>query len=185
MLRYESVGSQTRHWTVGKRVTQVGEERTPARQAGFAAVPAPVPLPVPAGPGARVRVQAGTPMQKLLPPHLVDPYLTGQRSVITGFVQRARDGVAPDPEWFGGPEGGPGAAGLFVLRWRALDIHTYLAATGAGPVAGAPAEPAFALFLAPCPIPVGAEVYRISAAGEELTARYDGQSWLRPGPAEG
>lgn len=193
-------------------MTQVGEERTPASQAEFYAVP------VPSWPGARVGVEAGTLMQKLVPPHLVEPYLTRQRSVITGYVQRAQDGVVPDPVWFGGAEGeasaagpeaeagagaagleaeagagasgleaeaGASAAGLFVLRWRALDIHTYLAAAGGGPAAGASSGLAFAVFLTLCPIPVGAEMYRISAAGEDFVARYDGQSWLQPGPAEG
>src|SRR5262249_10482585 len=33
----------------------------------------------------------GTPMVKVIPPRLVEPYLTGQRSVIAGYVYRVSD----------------------------------------------------------------------------------------------
>ena len=42
-------------------------------------------------------------------------------------------------------------------------------------------HPAFELFIAPGPIPIGTEMYRITPAGEEFIARYDGQAWLRIG----
>jgi hypothetical protein len=179
-------------------VTQVGQEPSPVGQAAFP------PDPVPAGPGVRVRVEAGTLMQKLLPPGLVEPYLTSQRSVITGFVHRAEDGVPAGPAWLRpGQDGGSGsgqpgrdAADLWVLRWRALDIQTYLAASPLAPGAASPGgpgwlppaaggetgRPAFVLFIAPGPVPVGTEMYRITPAGEEFIARHDGQSWLRPKP---
>jgi hypothetical protein len=177
-------------------VTQVGEERAPAHQAALARAR------IPAGPGVRVRVEAGTLMQKLLPRNLVEPYLTSQRSVLTGFVHRAEEGVFPDPAWLGPSYGGgslpgqPGqeAAGIWVLRWQALDIQTYLAsapapvAFGGGPgwlpreAYGEAVRPAFELFIAPGPIPVGTEMYRITPAGEEFIARHDGQSWLPPEP---
>jgi hypothetical protein len=35
-------------------------------------------------------------------------------------------------------------------------------------------------FTLPIPIPVGAEIHRLTKAGEELLARYDGQGWLQP-----
>jgi hypothetical protein len=35
-------------------------------------------------------------------------------------------------------------------------------------------------YLDPVPVPVGAEIYRITAGGDEFIARYDGQVWLRP-----
>jgi hypothetical protein len=41
-------------------------------------------------------------------------------------------------------------------------------------------HPAFELFIAPGPLPIGTEMYRITPAGEEFIARYDGQAWLRP-----
>jgi hypothetical protein len=156
-------------------VTQVGQEQLPVGQASSPAAP------VRSAPGMRVRIEAGTLMQKLVPPGLVEPYLTGQRSVLTGFVHPAGDGVPPHPAWLQGPGAGPAApdprqdtADVWVLRWRALDIQTYLAASPAAPAAG--------LFLAPGPVPVGAEMYRITLAGEEFIARHDGQSWLRPKP---
>jgi hypothetical protein len=130
-------------------------------------------------------------MQKLLPPHLVEPYLSSQRSVLAGFVHRAQDGLLPGPAWT--REHGPGPGDVWVLRWRALDIQTYLAAgpawPGAGPAGpqrgggyGEPGRPAAELFLTPGPIPVGTEMYRITPAGEEFVARHDGQAWLQPGP---
>jgi hypothetical protein len=177
-------------------VTQVGQEPLPVGQAAFRHAQ------VPSGPGVRVRVEAGTLMQKLLPRNLVEPYLTSQRSVLTGFVHRAEEGVLPDPAFphhvhdVPGQAGQPGqeTAGIWVLRWRALDIQTYLAsapapvAFGGGPgwlpreAYGEAVRPAFELFIAPGPIPVGTEMYRITPAGEEFIARHDGQSWLRPKP---
>jgi hypothetical protein len=35
-------------------------------------------------------------------------------------------------------------------------------------------------YLDPVPVPVGAEIHRIGAAGTEFIARFDGQVWLRP-----
>lgn len=175
MLRYRSLRNGTALGQ-GKCVTQVGQEPLPVGQAAFP------PAPVRSAPAMRVRIEAGTLMQKLLPRHLVEPYLTGQRSVLTGFVHPAEDGVPPHPAWLrpvnggGTPAAGPGqdTADVWVLRWRALDIQTYLAARPDAPAAG--------LFLAPGPVPVGAGMYRITLAGEEFIARHDGQSWLRPQP---
>ncbi|MDR3035345.1 MAG: hypothetical protein LBV78_19990 [Kitasatospora sp.] len=162
--------------------------------------------PVFYGPGVRIRIEAGTLVQKLLPRHLVEPYLSSQRSVISGFVHCAEDGLLPGPSWLREAY----AAGtvtraharqtddLWVLRWRALDIQTYLAASPAPPAGGDPGSrdpgsppwgephgglghPAFELFIAPGPIPVGTEMYQITPAGEEFIARYDGQAWLRLG----
>ena len=167
---------------MGERVTQIGQEPVPAGPAAFPHEP------VRSGPGVRVRVEAGTLMQKRVPPHLVEPYLTGQRSVITGFVHRAQDAALPDPPWLGPAHGGGGdplalpgedAAVAWVLRWRALEIQAYLAVS---PTAAGAGRPFFELFMAPGPVPVGTEMYRITTAGEELIARHDGQAWVRPGP---
>ena len=119
---------------------------------------------------AKVDVTPGTPMQKVIPASLVEPYLTSQRSVLTGFVHRARDGVPP----------GRASAGseLWVLRWRALALQTY---TDARPYRrGRAGARAAELFLVPAPVPVGTEMYRITPDGEEFIARYDGQAWLAP-----
>jgi hypothetical protein len=175
-------------------VTQLGHEPVPVGRAASSRAP------VPYGPGVRIRIQAGTLMQKLLPGHLVEPYLSTQRSVISGYVHRSEDGMLPGPSWLreahdagkatGGHTGDADDRG--GLRWRALDIQTYLAASPAPPEGdrgpprwgepyGGFGHPAFELFIAPGPIPVGTEMYRITPAGEEFIARYDGQAWLGPG----
>ena len=51
---------------------------------------------------------------------------------------------------------------------------------GAEPYGG-PGHPAFELFIAPGPIPVGTEMYRLTPAGEEFIGWHDGQAWLGPG----
>jgi hypothetical protein len=108
--------------------------------------------------------------------------------------------MLPGPSWLRQAHEAANVAGahardtddLWVLRWRALDIQTYLAASPAppggdrGPLSwGEPYRgldhPAFELFIAPGPIPVGTEMYRITPAGEEFIARHDGQAWLQPG----
>ena len=194
MLRYESLSHWGRRRTQGRCVTQLGHEPVPVSQAAFSRAP------VPYGPGVRVRIEAGTLVQKLLPRHLVEPYLSSQRSVISGFVHRAEDGMLPGPSWLREAHDAGNVTGahardtddLWVLRWRALDIQTYLAASQAPPDGGRGSmpwgqpydglgHPAFELFLAPGPIPVGTEMYRITSAGEEFVARHDGQGWLRPG----
>jgi hypothetical protein len=162
-------------------VTQIGQEPAPVGQAASPRDP------VRPGPGVRVRVEAGTLMQKRVPPRLAEPYLTGQRSVITGFVHRAQDAELPDPPWLrpahggGDPLAGPDedAAAAWVLRWRALEIHTYLAVS---PTAAGAGRPFFELFMAPGPVPVGTEMYRITPAGGQLIARHDGRAWVPPGP---
>lgn len=131
-------------------------------------------------------IEPGTLMEKLVPRHLVEPYLSSQRSVIAGFAHRVEDGTLAGLAWARGPglsrAGGPGlvdddadTADLWVLRWRALQMQSYLASPPGGP------GPAW-LYLRPCPVPVDAEMYRITAAGEEFVARNDGQDWLHPNP---
>jgi hypothetical protein len=149
-------------------VTQIGQER------GHSGSPAPLAAPLPGKTGKPVAIDPGTLMEKMIPASLVEPYLTSQRWVITGFAYRAADAARArsrlDPDL---PE-------LWVLRWRSLDLHTYLsvARIDGDPYRPAPAE----LFVEPGPIPVGTEMYRITPAGEEYVARHDGQAWLRPAP---
>ena len=45
-------------------------------------------------------IEPGTQMQKVIPPRLVEPYLTGRRSVIAGYVYRARDCAFRSPADF-------------------------------------------------------------------------------------
>src|SRR5487761_1750632 len=104
MSHYESLRVEARRRTLGKCVTQVSEQHAPAHEAPI------LPAPPEPGAGARVRIDSGTLMQKLLPSHLVEPYLTSQRSVITGFVHRAEDIALPGPAWLlaAADAGGPG-----------------------------------------------------------------------------
>jgi hypothetical protein len=126
-------------------------------------------------------------MVKVVPPRLVEPYLTGQRSVIAGYVYRASDCVCYTPAdyyWslnlgYEGSEYSADMAELFLLRWIALDMTASLVpgprAASPGPVSVIPE-----FFTLPVPIPVGTEMSRVTALADELIGRYDGQVWLRP-----
>jgi hypothetical protein len=125
-------------------------------------------------------------MVKVIPPRLVEPYLAGQRSVIAGYVYRASDCSFRAPAdyyqalalGYEGSEFSAGMAELFVLRWIALDMSASLVA---GPrAAGSPVSAIPEFFTLPVPIPVGAEMGRVTFGGEEFIGRYDGQAWLRP-----
>ena len=132
-------------------------------------------------------LEPGTPMVKVIPPRLVEPYLTGQRSVIAGYLYRAEDCVCRAPAdyfealalGFEGSEFTADMPELYVLRWVALDMAASLVATPArGPADPAGSIPEF--FTLPVPIPVGAEIGRVTPGAEDFIARYDGQVWLRP-----
>lgn len=155
-----------------------------------------------AGPRA---VEPGTLMQKPIPPRMVEPYLTGRRSVISGFVYRVADSNSARPDElhrlfgldYAGSEFSPDATEIYVLRWRAVSAQSYLVPYsaehggdwvmkppfgGAGYVrAGDRSVPEY--FTDPMPVPVGAEIHRIGPGMADFIARYDGQVWLRP--AEG
>jgi len=128
----------------------------------------------------------GTPIVKVIPPRLVEPYLTGQRSVIAGYVYRAQDCSFRTPADYYrslalGYEGSEFAADmpeLFVMRWVALDMSASLVVPAGGPRGPASSIPEY--FTLPVPIPVGAEISRVTVGPEECIARYDWQVWLRP-----
>jgi len=128
-------------------------------------------------------IPPGTPMLKAIPPRLVEPYLNGQRSVIAGCAYDARDCPFADPAAFYDALalGYPGSdfsrdmPELYLIRWPALDMTGSLAQPPEATGAPASVPEYFAL---PVPIPVGAEICRVTAAGEELIATYDGQVWL-------
>jgi hypothetical protein len=132
-------------------------------------------------------IAPGTPLQKVIPPRLVEPYLNGQRSVIAGYVYLAQDSAFPDPAsyyhalalGYEGSEFTPDMPEVIVLRWLALDMSGSLlpppASNGEGSV-NTVAE----FYTLPVPIPVGTEMYRITSSTQEFIARYDGQVWLRP-----
>jgi hypothetical protein len=132
-------------------------------------------------------LEPGTPVVKVIPPRLVEPYLNGQRSVIAGYVYRAQDCSCRTPADYYqslalGYEGSEFAADmpeLYVMRWIALDMSGSLVAVppsgSRGPVSSIPE-----FFTLPVPIPVGTEIGRVTVGPEEFIARYDGQVWLRP-----
>jgi hypothetical protein len=160
--------------------------------------------------GVRVRqvdripmaIEPGTLLHKAIPPRMVEPYLAGRRSIIAGFVHRVADSwfVYPADYYqamslgYEGSEFSPDMEELYLLRWRAVGTESYQVPysaalggdwamkppfTGTGYTAGT-AHPVPEFFTDPVPVPVGAEIYRISAGRADFIARYDGQVWLRP-----
>jgi hypothetical protein len=156
-------------------------------------------------PQAVLGIETGTLMQKPIPPRLVEPYLTGRRTVIAGFVYRAAETPFTEPGDFyraldlgyDGSEFRPDMSELYLLRWTSASPETYLVPysrdrggdwTGKPPFTGTgytswPSRPIPEFYVDLMPIPVGTEIYRISSAQAAFIARYDGQVWLRP--AEG
>lgn len=150
-------------------------------------------------------VEAGTLMQKAIPPRLVEPYLTGRRTVLAGYVYRAVDCSFTDPADFYdaldlGYEGSDfrrDMPEIYVMRWTAVGPTGYLVPystdhggdwTGKPPFAGTGytswlPRPIPEFYIDLMPIPVGSEIFRIIPGHAEFIARYDGQVWLRP--AEG
>lgn len=152
-----------------------------------------------------VAIEPGTLLHKAIPPRMVEPYLTGRRSIISGFVHRVADSPATRPRdlhsslglGYEGSEFSPDMTEIYVLRWRAVSTDSYRIPysaahggdwamkppfTGAG-YTGSPDSPVAEYFTDPIPVPVGAEIHRIGADRTDFIARYDGQVWLRP--AEG
>jgi hypothetical protein len=144
-------------------------------------------------------------MQKPIPPRLVEPYLTGRRVVLAGYVYRAADCAFTEPADFYaaldlGYEGSEFPADMdeiYVLRWLATAPGAYqipYSADHGGDWTGKPpftgtgytswtARPVPEFYIDLMPIPVGTEIYRITSGHTEFIARYDGQVWLHP--AEG
>ena len=132
-------------------------------------------------------IAPGTPLQKVIPHRLVEPYLNGQRSVIAGYLYLAQDSAFHEPAsyyhalalGYEGSEFTPEMTEIYVLRWQAVDMTGSLVpvapANGTSPASTVPEH-----YTLPVPIPVGTEMYRINAGAEEFIARYDGQMWLRP-----
>jgi hypothetical protein len=151
---------------------------------------------------ASAAIQPGTLMQKAIPPRLVEPYLAGRRAVIAGFVYRVQDSSFAGPAeyyealdlGYEGSDFDPDLAELYVLRWTAVSPASYRVPystqmggdwSGKPPFTGtgytsSRSHMVAEFYLDPVPVPVGAEIYRISSAGTEFIARFDGQAWLRP-----
>lgn len=156
-------------------------------------------------PQASSLIETGTLMQKPIPPRLVEPYLTGRRTVIAGFVYRASDTPFGSPADFylaldlgyDGSEFRPDMAELYLLRWLVAAPDFYEVPyspdrggdwTGKPPFTGTgytswPSLPVPEFYVDLMPIPVGTEIFRITQGQADFIARYDGQVWLRP--AEG
>jgi hypothetical protein len=121
-------------------------------------------------------IAPGTPMWKAVPPRLVGPYLSGQRSVLAGYVCRAQDVRFHNPAeaylalslGWEASEFTPDMSELYLVCWLARTVDGYQRT--AGPGAGE-------FYLEPIPIPVGAGMCRLGADGAELVARYDGVAW--------
>jgi hypothetical protein len=150
-------------------------------------------------------VSQGTLMHKAIPPRMVEAYLAGRRSIISGFVYRMTDSPFSHPGeiyyelglGYEGSEFSPDMTEVYMLRWRAVGADAYRVPfsaarggdwsmrppfTGSG-YATDSGRPVAEYFVDPLPVPVGAEIHRITAGRTEFIARYDGQVWLRP--AEG
>ena len=141
-------------------------------------------------------------MQQAIPPRLVEPYLTGRRAVIAGFVYRVQDCSFANPaDYFEvldlglyGSDFGPNLSEVYVLRWSAVGPESYKVPYSAERGGDWSAKPPFTgngytssrwhlvaeFYLDPIPVPVGAEIYRITPGGSDFIARFDGQVWLRP-----
>lgn len=145
-------------------------------------------------------VAPGTLLHKAIPPRMVEPYLSGRRSIISGFVYRAdeTDGSSPRELYrvlglgYPGTDFSPDMAEIYLLRWRAVGIEAYrvpYSAKQGGDWSMAPPFTGTGFTLAgerqvaeyftdPMPVPVGAEIHRIGIDRADFVARYDGQAWL-------
>jgi hypothetical protein len=123
---------------------------------------------------------------KAIPPRLVEPYLTGQRSVIAGYVYRAQDCSFSEPAeyykalalGYAGSDFTEDMTELYLLQWPTLELSASLLPVAPGATGPASTVPEF--YTLPVPVPIGAEIYRITVGADEFIARYDGQVWLRP-----
>lgn len=141
-------------------------------------------------------------MQKVVPPRLLVPYLTGKRTVISGYVYRVQDCArlsTPKQLFFGldlsfeGSDLHGDVPELYVMRWIARDVDTY--AVPYGPHMGGDwsDSPPFAgngfttsrehvvpqFHTTPMPIPAGAEIQHVTAEQWRPFAEYDGLTWRR------
>ncbi len=152
-------------------------------------------------------VAPGTLMQKPIPPRMVEPYLAGRRSVISGFVYRLIDSTSDSPRelhrvfdlGYHGSDFTPDMTEIYMLRWRAVSTEAYQVPYSADRGGDWSLEPPFTgtgfssaregsvaeYFTDPMPLPVGAEIHRIGTNGTSFIARYDGQVWLRPAEGSG
>lgn len=134
---------------------------------------------------APTSVEPGTPLIKVVPPRMVEPYLNGQRAVIAGYVYRAQDCAFHSPAdyyhalglGYEGTDFAPDAPEVVLLRWLALDMTGSLLPPPTSPDGPVASVPEF--YTLPVPIPIGTEIRRVTEGHDEFVARYDGQVWQR------
>ena len=126
-------------------------------------------------------IAPGTPMWKAVPPRLVGPYLTGQRTVLAGYVYRAQDVRFHNPaeaylalslDWEDS-EFTPHMSEIYLVAWLARAIDGYVPATGHG-------VPEF--YIEPIAIPVGAGMCRSARTASSswpATTGWPGRGWSR------
>lgn len=139
------------------------------------------------------RIIPGTPMRKVIPPRMVGPYMSGQRDVIAGYVHRVRDLLLRGPGdafhalglGYEGSEFRPDMTELYFLLWQAREIDGYVPVPadrrGPGPSGPVRGPESVEFYLEPIQIPVGTTLCRLTDAGEDAVARYDGLAWRRQG----
>jgi hypothetical protein len=142
-----------------------------------------------------------TQMQKVIPPRLLLPYLSGKRTIISGYVYRAQDcSRLTTPRLlfealdlgFEGSQLTATVPEIYLLRWYTRDCDTLVVPYGphmggdwndSAPFAGNGftssrdyVVPQFHTM--PIPIPAGAEIHHVTeAGGERLFGEYDGLVW--------
>ena len=85
-------------------------------------------------------IAPGTPMWKAVPPRLVGPYLTGQRTVLAGYVYRAQDVRFHNPAeaylalslGWEDSEFTPQMSEIYLVAWLARAMDGYVPAAGHG-----------------------------------------------------
>jgi hypothetical protein len=141
-------------------------------------------------------------MLKVIPPRLLVPYLTGKRTVISGYVYRAQDCMrltTPKHYFhaldlgFQGSELTPEVPELYLVKWQARDTDTYVVPYGQHMGGDWSDSPPFAgngfttsrdhvvpqFHTVPMPIPAGAEIVHVTPGEEHPFGVYDGLTWRR------
>ncbi|WP_242659513.1 hypothetical protein [Thermostaphylospora chromogena] len=145
-------------------------------------------------PGRRTR------MLKVIPPRLLVPYLSGRRTVISGYVYREQDcaGLTTPRQYyhaldlgFEGSELTADVPELYIMRWLSRDVDAYVVPYGPHMGGDWSDSPPFAgngfttsrehvvpqFHTMPMPIPAGAEIVHLTDAGQTLFGLYDGLAW--------
>lgn len=126
-------------------------------------------------------------MRAVVPPRMVGPYMSGQRTVIAGYVHKVEDVQFRSPAdayqsldlAYNGSDFKPDIIELYFLQWEAREIDVYLLIEVDDHRSGD--HGSFAeYYLEPTIIPIETKLCRLTDSGEESVARYDGLAWRRP-----